>query len=137
MLLAEVVATSSQIASTSKRLAKIDRLSSLLQSLKGEEIEIVVYLLSGSVRQGKVGIGWAMLQEASLAAPPAAEPSITLAEFDHFLTEYASIKGRGSEQRRRELITAFFARATAPEQQFLKGLLTGEQIGRASCRERV
>lgn len=126
MLLADVVATSAQISSTSKRLAKTERLAALLRQLQGEEIEIVANLLSGSVRQGKVGIGWALLQEAALSAPPASEPSLTLSDLDRLLTEYAAVKGRGSEQRRRELLSGLFARATAPEQQFLKGLLTGE-----------
>ena len=59
MLLAAVVETSRRVAETSKRLEKVDLLARLLHRLHPEEIEIVVQFLAGSIRQGRIGIGYA------------------------------------------------------------------------------
>jgi DNA ligase-1 len=124
MLLAQVVETSRRIASTTKRLEKADLLASLLKQLSPEGVEITVALLSGGARQGRIGIGYATLREAM--APSAENASLEILEFDQALTEIAAVKGRGAEQRRRELVNAIMKRATAPEQQFLTGVLMGE-----------
>ncbi|HEX4169858.1 MAG TPA: ATP-dependent DNA ligase [Bryobacteraceae bacterium] len=124
MRLAQVVETSRQMAATTKRLEKIDRLASLLKRLSPEEVEIVVSYLSGSTRQGRIGIGYSTLR--SSLAPPAGEPSIELSELDRTLDELAKVSGAGSENRKREILHQLFARATEPEQQFLSALLVGE-----------
>ncbi len=124
MLLAQVVEISRRIASTTKRLEKADLLASLLKQLSPEEVEITVALLSGAARQGRIGIGYATVREAM--ASPAENASLEILELDQVLTEIAAVKGRGAEQRRRELVSAIMNRATGPEQQFLTGLLMGE-----------
>ena len=124
MLFAGVVETSRRVAGTSRRLEKVDLIAALLGQLDPEEVEIVVAFLSGYTRQGRIGIGYATLQAA--AAEPAAGPALEIHELDRGLTELASVQGAGSERRRRELLHAILARATAPEQQFLSGLLLGE-----------
>src|SRR5882724_7179901 len=70
MLLAQVVDTSRRITETSKRLEKIDLLATLLKQLAPQEIEIVVAFLSGRTRQGRIGLGYGALRDASA---PAAE----------------------------------------------------------------
>lgn len=124
MLLAAVVETSRRVAATSRRLAKIELLAGLLQQLRGEEIAIVAAFLSGGTRQGKTGIGYRTLQEAG--APAAVSASLEIADVDRRLTELASLKGKGSEQLRLAMLRALMAAATADEQRFLQGLLTGE-----------
>ncbi|MDQ2777273.1 MAG: ATP-dependent DNA ligase [Acidobacteriota bacterium] len=124
MLLAQVVETSRRIASTTKRLEKTDLLASLLKQLSPEEVEITVALLSGAARQGRIGIGYATVREAM--APLAGEASLQISELDQALSDIAAVKGRGAEQLRRELLSGIMRRATAPEQQFLTGLLMGE-----------
>ncbi len=123
MLLANVVETSGQIAATSKRLAKIGLLAELLGGLRGDEIEVVVSFLSGVTRQGKTGIGFAVVRDASIA--PAAEATLEILEVDWALTSLARTKGTGSGQHKREQLQSLLARATAGEQQFLKELLLG------------
>ena len=54
------------------------------------------------------------------------QATLQLLELDQVLSDLAGVKGRGSEQRRRELLSALMSRATEPEQQFLTGLLMGE-----------
>lgn len=124
MLLGNLVETSNRIANTSRRLEKTALLASLLQQLTPEEVEIAVAFLSGGVRQGRIGIGYATLREAN--ATPAEESSLDLIEVDRTLTGLAAVQGRGSEQRRRDLLNLLLARATHDEQHFLTRLLMGE-----------
>lgn len=124
MLLATVVETSRNVAGTTKRLEKIDLLARLIRQLSPEEIEIVVPYLSGYTRQGRVGIGYAVLRDAQTS--PAAEPALQVLDVDALLNSITEISGSGSQRRRLELIQSIFSRATEPEQQFLTGLLGGE-----------
>jgi DNA ligase 1 len=124
MLLAAVVETSRRMAETSKRLEKIGMLAALLRELRGDEIEIVTAVLSGRVRQGRIGVGYRTLQEAG--GEPTAQPSLELVHLDRALDAIAQTHGSGSEKRRRDLLQELLTRATAPEQQFIMGLLTGE-----------
>lgn len=125
MQFARVVETSRQMAATSKRLAKIDLLATLLSQLHSDEIEIVVAYLSGATPQGKIGVGYSVLHEVS--ATPAAVPILEVLQVDRALTEIAGIpKGSGSSRRRLEALVSLFGRATEPEQHFLRALLVGE-----------
>lgn len=124
MLLSKLVETSNRIANTSRRLEKADLLAGLLKQLSPEEVEIAVAFLSGGARQGRIGIGYATLRDVS--GSPAQAPALEIAEVDRTLAEYAAVKGRGSEERRRDILKALFGRATADEQHFLTRLLVGE-----------
>ena len=123
MLLAQVVGTSQRIAETSKRLEKISLLSALLRELNGDEIEIVTAILSGRIRQGRIGLGYQSIREATTA--PASEPTIELLELDRTFDAIARADGSGSGQRRRELLQELLSRATVPEQQFIAEVLVG------------
>ena len=123
MLLVNAVETSARVASTPKRLAKIEALAGLLKELRGEEIEIVVSFLSGAARQGRIGIGSAVVRDSDVV--PAETATLEVAEVDRVLTRLSRTKGAGSEQSKREQLQALLVRATAGEQQFLKELLLG------------
>jgi DNA ligase-1 len=124
MLLAEVVETSRKISETTKRLEKTDLLATLLRRLSPDEVEIVVAFLSGRTPQGKIGIGYRTLQEASGGEAPA--PTLAVLDVDRILTEIAGVEGRGSERQRLALLNKLFIAATQPERRFLTGLLVGE-----------
>ena len=124
MLLARLVEISKRVAATSRRLEKADLLAGLLKQLSPEEVDIAAAFLSGGARQGRIGIGYATIREASSA--PAGEPTLELVEVDRALSELAAVSGRGAEQRRRALLAGMFARATEDEQHFLTRLLIGE-----------
>src|SRR6266705_711481 len=125
MLLAELLAASERVAATRSRLAKIDALAQCLRRLEPSEIALGVAYLSGDTRQGRIGIGYATLKEAR-AAKRASSPRITLAQVDEALASISQIKGEGSAAERQRLLAELFARATAPEQDFLARLLLGE-----------
>ena len=124
MLFSAIVETSRRVTETSRRLEKIDLLAALLRQLDPEEIEIVVPYLSGYVRQGRIGIGYATLQDA--VANPAETARLEIREVDRTLADLGITAGRGSSERKRDLLAALFGRATGAEQQFLVRLLSGE-----------
>ncbi|HEX4773169.1 MAG TPA: ATP-dependent DNA ligase [Bryobacteraceae bacterium] len=124
MLLARIVETSRAMTATSKRLAKIDLLSALLGQLDPEEVEVVVAWLSGTTRQGRIGVGYAIIREA--VTVPATESSLEILPVDHTFSDIASVRGAGAAQQRHQLLRGLFERATEPEQQFLIGVIGGE-----------
>ena len=124
-LLAELVVTSQHVGEDAGRRAKIAQLAELLRRLAPLEIEIGVSYLAGEIRQARSGIGWALIQDARGTAQ-AANPSLTVVDVDAALDEIARASGPGSVRERTRLLSALFARATVPEQEFLARLLVGE-----------
>ena len=124
MLLAEIAATSADVASTSSRLAKIARLADCLAAAGPDEVGIAVAYLSGELPQGTVGVGWAALRELPPPADP--PPTLGLLEVDAAVSRVQAIAGRGSQAARREELATLFGRATEPEQRLLAGLFLGE-----------
>ncbi|MFP5319682.1 MAG: ATP-dependent DNA ligase [Acidimicrobiia bacterium] len=122
-LLADLVATSRQVAATSSRSAKVSTLAELLRRLGPGEVAPAVAMLSGEPRQGRFGVGWRRL--ADLEIEPAAEPSLTVGEVDRALDRLALTTGTGSVAARNRELEDLFARATAAEGEFLFQLLTG------------
>lgn len=124
MLLAEVVATSTEVGATRSRTAKTAALAALLRAADPEEIQAVTAWLAGEPRQGRLGTGWRTL--AALQVAPAAEPGLTVPTVDAALDELAGTTGPGSAARRAAVLHGLYAAATAAEQSFLHRLLTGE-----------
>jgi DNA ligase-1 len=124
-LLAEVAGASARAAETSSRLAKVRELAGCLNRLAPEEIEIATAFLTGKPRQGRLGIGYATLQDVRGGAG-AQQPSLTLREVDAAFAEIAAIGGKGSTGERARRLAALFARATRQEQDFLVRLIAGE-----------
>ena len=125
MRLSAVVETSMRVAESSGRLQKVALLADLLAQSPPEEIETVITFLSGTPRQGRIGVGWAAIVEAR-EAPPASEASLAVAEVDDTFGRIASLSGPGSSRARAEALRSLFGRATDAEQDFLARLLFGE-----------
>ena len=123
MLLEEVAATSTDVAATSSRLKKVERISSVLADLRPDEVPIAVAYLSGVLPHGSIGVGWASLRDVP---PPAPEATLELAKVDETLRRIGGLAGAGSKAARAEALQDLFARATELEQRFLRGLLMGE-----------
>src|SRR5205814_9597544 len=128
MLFAAAVETSRRVAETPRRLEKSQLLAALLRQLHPDEVEIVVAFLSGYTRQGRIGVGYAALREATaaLTTQPAETASLEIGEVDRILSQLIAVEGPGSDRRKRDLLQSLLARATGPEQNFLRGLLLGE-----------
>ena len=125
-LLADVVATSAEVTATRSRKAKVAALAGRLgqaTSSAPEEIATLTSYLAGSLRQRRTGLGWRSMQALP---PPAAEPSLTVLEVHEAFARLAELSGSGSQSARSAAMAALFGRATADEQRWLRGLVTGE-----------
>jgi DNA ligase 1 len=123
VLLAEIARASAEVADTSARLKKIERLAACLGALRPDEVSVAVSYLSGELPQGSIGVGWAQLRDLPA---PASAPLLELLEVDAAVERIAGIAGKGSQALRRAEVGALFSRATEGEQRFLRGLLLGE-----------
>ena len=123
MLLSEIAEVSRAVAGTSARLAKIELLAAALREAGPLEVPIAVAYLSGELPQRQIGVGWAALRDGFA---PAQAPTLTLSEVDSGFSAIGAVSGKGSAAARKALVGELFGRATADEQRFLVGLLSGE-----------
>jgi DNA ligase-1 len=124
-LLADVVATSTEVGGTRSRKAKIGSLADLLRRLEPDEVAPTVAWLSGELLQGRIGTGWRTLTGVATTSA-ADEAGLTVGELDATLGELASASGTGSVKARARLLSGLFGAATSDEQHFLRRLLIGE-----------
>ena len=123
-LLASVVAAAGHVAETSSRNEKVSALASLLADVDAIEAPTVVGLLTGEIRQGKIGVGWAAIRD--LEVMPAAETSLSVADVDRAMDEVAAISGSGSKALRTKRLGELMSAATDAEAVFLASVLTGQ-----------
>lgn len=126
ILLSDVVETSAELAATRSRKAKTATLAALLSRVapsSDEEVRTVTSYLAGSLRQRRTGLGWRSLSDLP---PPAGEPTLTVGEVHEAFEHIAGLSGPGSSAARAAATAALFGRATAQEQPWLRGLVTGE-----------
>ncbi|KHL12853.1 DNA ligase-1 [Mumia flava] len=123
MLLADVVATSRAVAATRSRLAKRAAIAELLAATPPDALEVVVTYLAGELRQRRTGLGWASMRDLP---DPAAEPSLDVVDVDAAFETMAAMSGPGSAGARTDAAAALFGAATADEQAYLRGLVSGD-----------
>ncbi|WP_420312431.1 ATP-dependent DNA ligase [Streptomyces sp. YS-B37] len=123
MLLTRLAHVSQEVAATSARSRKIALLAELFRDAEADDVPIVIPYLAGRLPQGRLGIGWKVLSQS---VEPAAEPTLTVREVDARLTALGKVSGAGSQAERGRLVGELMGAATADEQRFLFGLITGE-----------
>ena len=123
MLLTRLAHVSQEVAATSARSRKIALLAELFRDAEADDVPIVIPYLAGRLPQGRLGIGWKVL---SRQVKPAPEPTLTVREVDARLTDLGKVSGTGSQAERARLVGELMGAATADEQRFLFGLITGE-----------
>jgi len=124
MHFAELALTSEKLAATRSRTAKRDLIATLLSCAAPDERRAVVAWMSGTVLQGKLGIGWAEI--GRIEAPPAETPALGVAEVEATFAALATTSGKGATVKRRALLVGLLEHATLLEQGFLKRLMLGE-----------
>src|SRR5579859_7328444 len=123
VLLIRIAEVSRAVGATSARLAKIDLLASALREAGPGEVPIAVAYLSGELPQRQIGVGWAALRDGF---PAASASTLSLSDVDAGFSAIGAVSGNGSAAARKALVGELFGRATADEQRFLVGLLSGE-----------
>ncbi len=121
--LAAVVETARTVAGASARNDKVAALAGLLGKVAPSEAPIVVGLLTGEIRQGRIGVGWAAIRD--LDAAPSAVSSLRVLDVDRAMDDVAEISGPGSKAARAQRLGALMSAATEAEGHFLGTVLTG------------
>jgi DNA ligase-1 len=123
--MSQLAAVSHRVAATRSRLEKRSALSQCLRQAAPREVPLVVNYLTGTLPQGRIGLGFAIIRRLASGAP-ATTSTLTLRDVDDTFTRIAAIHGKGSQTSRQEQLAALFARATARERDFLIRLILGE-----------
>ena len=124
MLLAELVDASARVAATRSRKTKLAALAEVLGRAGAGEVGPAAAFLAGQLRQGRVGVGWALISAVSV--DPAPSPTLTVTDLDRTVSELAGLAGAGSGAARTALLAQLFRRATEAEADFLRRLLLGD-----------
>jgi len=122
MLLRDLVETSGVVAATRSRKAKVAAIAERLAQAEEAELPVVTAYLGGRILQRRTGVGW---RGVSSLPDPAAGPTLTALDVHETLDELAALSGPGSQEARASGVRALFARATADEQRWLRGVITG------------
>ncbi|HEY3530979.1 MAG TPA: ATP-dependent DNA ligase [Nocardioides sp.] len=122
MLLRDVVETSGVVAATRSRKAKVAAIAERLAEAEVDELPVVTAYLGGTILQRRTGVGWRGL---SSLPEPADQPSVTPLEVHEALERLAAMAGAGSQELRSSGVRDLFARMTADEQRWLRGVMTG------------
>ena len=122
MLLARIVETSQTVAATRSRKAKVVALAETLRDADAVDLPTVVAYLGGTLLQRRTGVGW-----RGIGSPPepADEPTLTVAEVHAAFDHLAGLSGPGSQATRAAAVKDLLGRATADEQGWLRGVITG------------
>jgi DNA ligase-1 len=123
VLIADLVSTSAAVAATRSRKAKVAALAERLAAADPDELPLVTSYLAGSLLQRRTGLGWRGLRTLP---DPAGSPSLTVVEVHEAFDRLGALEGAGSQQARADAVADLFGRATADEQRWLGGLVTGE-----------
>jgi DNA ligase-1 len=122
VLLNDVVAVSAEVAGSRSRKTKMAAIARLLGAASPAELPIVAAWIGGSLRQRRTGLGW-----RSMTALPAPADVATLGveAVDAAFEQLAALAGPGSQLARQAATEELFSRATAEEQGWLRGVVSG------------
>ncbi|MGB3762261.1 MAG: ATP-dependent DNA ligase [Ornithinimicrobium sp.] len=129
MKLSRLIDTSTAVAETSSRSAKVVTLAHILQETVADYgrghrcIEVVADYVAGTLPQRRIGVSWRGLSDLP---PAAAAASLTIEQTDTALSSLAALSGSGAAGRRRKAVRSLFSQATTAEQRWLSAIITGE-----------
>ena len=119
MLLAELVATSTAVAATRSRKAKVAALAETLRGVEPAELEVVVSYLGGALRQRRTGLGWRGVSDLPVprrrADPDGARGARGVRG------DVRPVRRGLAARRASDAVDELFGRATADEQAWLRG----------------
>jgi DNA ligase 1 len=122
---ARLVELVGRVRATSKKGEKVGLIAEVLRQTHERETELAALYLTGTLPQGRIGVGWRTLQPALPSGPEVGEP-LTLARVDEALSAVAGETGPGSTERRLGRLRALLEAADDAGRQLLVELLMGE-----------
>ncbi len=125
MNLSELVNVSAAVSRTRSRLKKRALLSDCLRASDASTIRLVVSYLSGTLPQGRIGLGPATVSSVLGSVEPGTGTT-DLTDVDRVMSAIQSTSGAGSKQRREQLLGELLGGVSQEEQHFLAGLVLGE-----------
>jgi DNA ligase 1 len=114
-----------RVRATSKKGEKVALIADLLRETQGPETGLLALYLTGTLPQGRIGVGWKTLEPAMPSGPPVGEP-LTLARVDEVLSAVAAETGSGSAERRLRSLRALLQSTDDAGRRLLVELLLGE-----------
>ncbi len=114
-----------RVRATSKKGEKVALIADALRKTHGRETELLALYLTGSLRQGRIGVGWRTLEPTMPSGPAVGEP-LTLARVDEALASVAAEAGPGSADRRLRVLRSLLEATGEPGRRLLVELLMGE-----------
>ena len=125
MELARLVEVVDRVRATARKTEKVGLLADFLRQTQDKETELTALYLSGSLPQGRIGVGWRMIDEAMPQSAVSRNP-LRLVEVDQTFESIAAERGSGSSERKVQTLRGLFERASQDERQFVARLLIGE-----------
>ncbi|RJQ53820.1 MAG: ATP-dependent DNA ligase [Desulfobacteraceae bacterium] len=125
MYLSALVETSGRIGSTARKKEKITLIAELLGRARGKEIALAASYLSGRLPQGRLGVGWSLLERANQDLGTFDAP-LHLHELDDRFEDIARDQGPGTAGRKTRALREILARCSEKERAFVGGLIMGE-----------
>jgi DNA ligase-1 len=120
--LVELVAS---VRATSRKTEKVALIADFLEQTEGRATALAALYLTGTLPQGRIGIGWQTLRVARPEGPPSGAPP-TLADVDDAMDAVARESGPGSADRKLRALRGLLERADEGGRSFLFELLMGE-----------
>jgi DNA ligase-1 len=125
MELDQLVRVVARVRGTPSKNEKVSLMADLLRQTIGQETELAALYLSGSLPQGRIGIGWRLIEEAGASGVKAQRP-LPLAEVDQAFTAIAAEQGPGSYGRKVSILRGLLERTDDDGRRFLGELVVGE-----------
>ena len=94
MELARLVELVSRVRATTKKTEKVALIADFLRQTQGRETELVALYLTGTLPQGRIGVGWRTIEAAMTDQRAGGEPP-TLLDVDRALEAIAADEGAG------------------------------------------
>jgi DNA ligase-1 len=116
---------SEKVGATPKKKEKASLLAQFFRRAREKEISLAAFYLSGELPQGRLGIGWATLQEAFKGSSFQPNP-LSLIDLDLYLESIAREKGSGSSGRKVQSLREILSHSEEREKEFLAKLIMGE-----------
>ena len=103
MELARLVEVVDRVRATARKTEKVGLLADFLRQTQDKETELTALYLSGSLPQGRIGVGWRMIDEAMPQSAVSRNP-LRLVEVDQTFESIAAERPDGHEAGQRIMV---------------------------------